>query len=105
MKRWFALFLLLSTACADTIRHPSRGSEILVTTERDGDECVVTVAGERFLTVRLENAQLLKRLRSLGAQPMLLRFDDDTPYRCVGSAIFTLQRARAKFRVPQIPGE
>ena len=74
-----------------------------MTAARQGDECLIVVDQQQFLTERLESAALLEHLRSLGGRSILLRYETDTPYRCIGSAIFMLQRASATFRVPQMP--
>ena len=76
-----------------------------MTTTRQGDECLIVVDQQQFLTERFESAALLEHLRSLGGRSILLRYESDTPYRCVGSAIFMLQRADETFRVPQMPTE
>jgi hypothetical protein len=105
MKRLTFALLPLLLACAGKTAPPSAPVELLMTTERHGEECLVTLAGQRFVTVELNSAALLRRLRSLEGQAVLLRFGDDAPYRCVGSAVFMLQRAKARFRAPQIPTE
>lgn len=106
MKRTLLALLLLPLGCAEKATPPARTVvEVVMTTERQGEECLLTLGEQSFLTKRLDSAALLQRLRNLKGRPILLRFDNDAPYRCVGAAIFMLQRARAAFRAPQIPTE
>lgn len=79
--------------------------EIIVSAARHGEECFITVGERQFLTSKLENADLVAHLGTLKGHTFLLRFDGDTPYRCIGTAVFLLQRAEARFRAPQIPSE
>jgi hypothetical protein len=74
-----------------------------MTTSAQGDECLLTLGKQQYVTERLESAALAKRLHTLRGQTVLLQFSKDVPYRCIGSAILTLQRGNAKFRAPQIP--
>ncbi len=71
---------------------------------KDG-ECHITLDGQQFVTQRLESQALLQDLRQLRRKTVLLQLQADTPYRCIGSAIITLQQARVKFRAPQIPSD
>ena len=98
MKRAMFALSICCSACAD-----KSATELRMTTEAQGDECRVTIDGQTFVTTRLENDALTEWLSQLGRQKVVLRFPPDTPYRCVGSAIITLQRANANFRVPQVP--
>jgi hypothetical protein len=68
-----------------------------------GSECLLTLGGEPFVTERLESAALLKRLRTMRGHTIVLQISADAPYRCIGSAIITLQRAKVKFRTPHLP--
>lgn len=95
------LFLCVGCVGAPNAKKP----EIIMTTIRHGNECLVTVGEQQFLTERLESAALAAHLHSLKGRNVLLRFDDDTPYRCIGSAVFALQRADVRIRAPQIPSE
>ena len=97
--------LVACLGCTGKAVPNAHAPEIIVTTERHGDECLVTVGGQQFLTEKLESAALVAHLRSLKDRSFLLRFNADAPYRCVGSAVFTLQRADVRFRAPQIPWE
>ncbi len=76
-----------------------------MTVAAKGNECLVTLDGQQFVTQRLESAALLERLARIRHHTVLLEFMLDAPYRCVGSAIITLQRAKVTFRAPQIPSK
>jgi len=65
-----------------------------------GNECLFTLGSETFVTQQLESAALTARLRTLRNRIVVLQ--GDAPYRCVGGAIITLQRAKAKFRTPSL---
>jgi hypothetical protein len=69
------------------------------------DECLLTIDGEQFVTERLESTQLLQHLQKARGRKVALWFVGYSPYRCVGSAIIALQRAKVRFRVPQIPSQ
>lgn len=72
---------------------------------RHGEECLLTFDGEQFVTRRLESVKLLQRLHQIRGRKVVLKFVGDAPYRCVGSAIITLQQAKVRFRAPQIPAQ
>ena len=101
MKRALLTLLVCCSACA---RKPEgRADALLMMTGAQGDECVLTLDGQSFVTKRLESDALTARLRQLGRRKVVVQIPHDAPYRCVGSAIITLQRANANFRVPQLP--
>jgi hypothetical protein len=90
--------------CSDCRGRPKGAStELVMTTAAHGDECLVTLDGQTFVTLRLESDALTSRLRQLGRRKVVLQAPSDTPYRCIGSAIIILQRANANFRVPRLP--
>lgn len=70
-----------------------------------GNECLMTLGGEQFVTERLESARLSKRLQQFHGRRIVLWFDGYAPYRCAASAMVALQRAKLKFRVPQVPSQ
>lgn len=61
---------------------------LVVNVKRDGEACRVTVEGERVTSDRL-----LEIGRSATKRRSIVLYDKDTPYKCIGGAIFTLQRA------------
>lgn len=88
--RKLRLFGLLSfgallVACVQ----PRQSSPVLVVSVmRGGDGCHVTVEGESVTSERL-----LDIGRSSPQRRAIVIYDKDTPYKCIGGAIFTLQRA------------
>ncbi len=101
----FALLLLTMTGCSGERLGPLPRSEIDLTVAPIGDECLLSIMGQRFVTQRLVSADFSRLLASLRHRLIVLRFEEDTPYRCIGGAIIQLQRSRARFRAPQIPSE
>jgi hypothetical protein len=97
------LLIVLSLACsACTMKPPARAvTDISVIVSAHGDECLVNLGNERFVTQRLESSGLARRLRQLRDHTFVLKFAADTPYRCFGAVIVTLQYANVKFRNPQ----
>ncbi len=61
---------------------------LVVSAKGNGDGCRVTVDGERVTSERL-----LEIGRSSARRRAIVIYDKDTSYRCVGGAVFTLQRA------------
>jgi hypothetical protein len=61
---------------------------LVISAKRDGDGCRVTVEGERVTSERL-----LEIGRSSPRRRAIVIYDKDTPYKCIGGAVFTLQRA------------
>ena len=72
-----------------------------MTTARHEDECLVTVGADEFQLAQ-QDSSLVEHLRGLRDRAIVLTFEGDTPYRCIGSAILALQKADTKFRVPQL---
>ncbi len=103
MRIWLSIVLACVSGCAAERKAKAVPAEALMTTSAQGDECLLTLGKQPFLTVGLESAPLAKQLHRLKGQTVLLRFSKDVPYRCIGSAIITLQQAKAKFRAPDIP--
>jgi hypothetical protein len=66
----------------------SNGPPLVVAATRDGEGCRVSVEGQR-----VTNDQLLETGRRARARRGIVLFDRDTPYKCVGGAVFTLQQA------------
>ena len=61
---------------------------LVVTAQRDGDGCLILVDGERVTSdLLLEVAGKAKKRRAI------VLYDKNTPYKCIGGSIFTLQRA------------
>jgi hypothetical protein len=99
MKPLFAALCIVCSACAAT--PPAR--ELPLTVTGKGNECLLTFGGQQFVTQRLESPELLQRLDHIRGEKVVLWFVNDAPYRCVGATIITLQQAKVRFRVPQIP--
>jgi hypothetical protein len=102
VKRALLAFSISCSACAAKPQGPP--PELVMTTTAQGDECRLTLDGQPFVTQRLESAQLTERLKQLRGK-VVLQIATDAPYRCVGSAIITLQRANVTFRAPQLPSQ
>ena len=63
---------------------------------RAGDGCLVEVEGRRFDHPTATGDELLAFIETWPNRRAVLNMDPDTPYRCVGGTIFTLQRAGFK---------
>ncbi|HEY5722966.1 MAG TPA: hypothetical protein VIT45_11650 [Allosphingosinicella sp.] len=74
-----------------------------MTTERSGDECVTVIGGHRFSNAQRND--LSRYLASVGNRRIFLSWDETSSYRCIGAAIFMLQKSGVTFRVPQPRGE
>ena len=98
---------ILALACAGCTPQSSSttATETTMTVTAHGSECLITLGGQKFVTNRLESTALLKRLQGPPGDTIQLQFLADPPYRCIGFAIATLQRAKVKFIAPQIPTE
>ena len=92
----FACFGCAGNAVAD---HPLP-PEIIVSSARHSKECLIIVGDRQFLTSKLEAADLATLLGTLEGRTLVLRFNRDTPNRCIGAAMLLLQRAEATFRAP-----
>jgi hypothetical protein len=68
-----------------------------MTTARMGDTCVVSLSGRTFSVGQQDD--LDRYLATLGGRRILLVYDQTTPYRCIGGAIFILQRSGVRHRV------
>ena len=103
MKQAFVPLALMCSSCAPqlaTERIDRDPVTMTVTSEEDG--CAVALEGRRFVGRWAESPDLLQDLRRLRKYTIVLRFSGSVQYRCIGSAIITLQRARAKFVIPQL---
>lgn len=94
------VLVLTSLLCAGCAVRPE-ASTVPMTTSGQGQACLVSLSGQQFVTERSESAALIARLRRLRSNIIILRYFVDAPYRCIGSAIVMLQRAKVRFRVPQ----
>jgi hypothetical protein len=103
MKLGLSIVLVCLCGCAAKPTPTAAPTEVLMTTSAHGNECLLTLGKQQFLTERLESAALAKQLNRMRGQTVLLQFSNDVPYRCIGSAIIMLQRGNAKFRAPQLP--
>jgi hypothetical protein len=61
---------------------------LVVSVSRDSDSCRVIVSGERVTSDRLVEIG-----RSARKRRAIVIYDKETPFKCVGDAISTLQRA------------
>ena len=92
MNKLFLLGALTGGAAllAACVQLREREPPLVVNVKRDGDGCRVTVEGERVTSDRLlEIGRGAARRRAI----IVYAKDDDTPYKCIGGAIYTLQRA------------
>lgn len=101
MKRVLFGLLILCAACSTKIAPPR---DALMSVAGAGSQCVVTLEGQRFVTQQLASKGLEKRLKALRAQAVLVTFQPDVPYRCIGYSIITLQHENVQFRIPQLSG-
>jgi hypothetical protein len=101
MIRLLIVFFLACSACAMKPPASTVATDISLIVSAHGDECLVDLGNERLVTQRLESSTLVRRLRQLRDHTFVLQFAADTPYRCVGAVIVTLQYANVKFRNPQ----
>jgi hypothetical protein len=88
MKRLFLLGTLTGAGLllASCIGFRERKPPLVVNVKRDGDGCYVTVGGER-----VTSDQLKEIARNSVSRRGIVVYDRDTPYRCIGGAIYTLQ--------------
>ena len=93
----FGLLLGGAALIAGCIQVQSSASTLVVNVKRDGDGCHVSVNGERVTSDRL-----LEIGRNGRNRRAIVVFDKDTPYKCIGGAIFTLQRAGIPFVEPAL---
>lgn len=101
MKRTLIPVLACCSACG-TPEAPIAPAELVMTTAGHGSECIIMIGGQSFVTKGLESVALAAHLRRVRPQTVTLQFVADAPYRCIGSAIIMLQRAKVKHRVPQL---
>lgn len=82
---WVAGGAALLASCVAT---RTLGPPLVVSVKREGDGCQVSVQGERVTSDRL-----LEIGRAAAKRPGIVVYAKDAPYKCVGGAVFTLQRA------------
>jgi hypothetical protein len=86
VPRSFALFLICLLA-SPSVSQAAAPAPLLVTARRHGEACRIIAAGRRVTSDQFTH--LAERWPSRRA---VFRMQQDTPYRCVGGVIFTLQR-------------
>ncbi|WP_106639865.1 hypothetical protein [Allosphingosinicella vermicomposti] len=91
--------LLLATTLAGSaallgscVRTAPAGVPLVVSAKRDGEGCLIIIEGERASSERL-----LEIGRATNKTRAIVIYFKDTPYKCLGGAIFTLQRAGIAF--------
>jgi hypothetical protein len=77
--------LLVPSACA----HRDAGSPITIAVARGDEGCTIRVNDRQVSSDELSVA-----LRAWPNRRAILQYQMDTPYRCIGGAIFLLQRER-----------
>ena len=84
-----AMFLVWLGGCA------ARDQVLVVGVEKSGEGCVVQVEGRRFGPALTSDKELLDFLQAQARRRhrALVQAVADSPYRCVGGAVFMLQRA------------
>lgn len=65
-----------------------KGQPLIVDAYEGDGGCVIVVNGER-----VDSARLLAVASAWPSRQGIVRMKKDTPYRCVGGVVFTLQRA------------
>ena len=90
MKTPVLIGLLVGGAAllAACVRVERGGPPLVVSVKRDGDGCRVMVEGEAVTSDRLTDIG-----RSAKARRAIVLHDKDTPFKCIGGAVLTLQRA------------
>lgn len=91
----FLASLTLCAACATPMPPPP----IVATASRNGDGCRVRIDGRAYPDFEAPTAAA----RAWRGRRAEVRGDIDTPYRCIGGAVFALQRAGIK-RVTFVAG-
>jgi hypothetical protein len=80
-----------AAALASCVHFDDSAPALVVTAQREGEGCRITVEGER-----VANDRLLAIAKQATNRLGIVVYDKDTPYRCLGGSIFTLQRAGLK---------
>ncbi len=75
--------LLVASGCV----HRDAGSQIVIFVAREAEGCAIRVNDRQVSSDELSAA-----LRAWPNRRAILRYDADAPYRCIGGAIFLLQR-------------
>lgn len=96
LKLAAGLLLALVAGCAQT-------SPLVVRVTGNDASCTFTVNGEVFSEEDFTEARL-QRLREAHHSRLLLDSGAETPYRCLGGAIFNLQRAGFNLVSVQVDG-
>lgn len=91
-----ALLVALIAGCA-------RNPPLLVRASGSGETCTVTVNGEVFSHEELSQPRL-QRLAEEHGRRLVVDSDAYTPYRCIGGAVYELQRAGFKVVSVQVGG-
>ncbi|WP_174296363.1 ExbD/TolR family protein [Sphingomonas bacterium] len=73
---------------ASCVLQREEASPLIMNAQRDGEGCRITVNGER-----VTSEQLVELSRSTSRRLGIVLYDRDTPYKCIGGAIYSLQRA------------
>jgi biopolymer transport protein ExbD len=76
---------------------------LVVTATGAGEACTVSVNGAEF-TDREFTQSRLQRLAKEHAGRLVVSSDSRTPYRCIGGAIFNLQRAGFRVMAVRVDG-
>jgi hypothetical protein len=85
------LMMVAAAALASCVHVENSAPALVVTAQREGEGCRITVEGER-----VGNDRLLAIGKQATNRLGIVLYDKDTPYRCLGGSIFTLQRAGLK---------
>lgn len=96
LKLAAGLLLALVAGCAQT-------PPLVVRANGNGASCTVTVNGDMFFEEDFTEARL-QRLRDEHGRRIVLDSGAETPYRCIGGAIFNLQRAGFDLVSVQVDG-
>ncbi|QAY75185.1 hypothetical protein [Sphingosinicella sp. BN140058] len=75
----------LLTSC---LREGQDAAQLVLNVKRDGGGCRVMLQGERVTSERL-----MEIGRQAKTRRAIVLHDKETPYKCIGGAVFTLQRA------------
>jgi len=88
-SRWLILGVVApSVLLAGCLANQPKGPPLVVDAVDTGGGCQVTISGEQVTSERL-----LEIASSWPTRHGLVRMEKDTPYRCAGGVVFTLQRA------------
>lgn len=83
------MFIAASVALTGCVKRAERNA-FVVTVRAAANGCSIWVAGSEVTLDRLSG---ISRRQIEQTRRVRVEYDEETPYRCIGAAIYTLQRA------------